>query len=164
MNDDTPATGPRSSSRPIWLIGAIVALVLMVVAAATFLLVSDDEVATYPPGSPEAAYQEYAQAWEAGDVETAWEAFTTRAQGRISKSEFRDTNTWRGEEAMRIWIEHQTGTDDRAVLNLSIDFTYDGGLFGTDRHTESSRVTLLREDGEWKIDTPLVGHYGHYGW
>lgn len=159
MNGDRADPEPRSSGRSIWIIGLIGALVLVLVAAGTVLFINDDEVAAYPPDSPEAAYQAYAQAWDAGDVEAAWGALTPRAQALVPRYEFRDANRWRGEEAMRVWIDQRTGTDDRVVLHLSIESVYDGGLFGSDRYTDGSRVTLVREDGDWKIDSPLVGYH-----
>ena len=52
----------------------------------------------------------------------------------------------------------RTGDDDRVVLTLSVERTWDG-LLGPDRDIQSLRLTLVRLDGEWHIDTPLVGLY-----
>jgi len=159
MDTNTTATEPRGGSRSIWLAGAIVAIVLALVAAAALIVSGDREDAVYPPDSPEAAFQGYAQAWDEGDTDTAWSVLTSSAQGRVSRRDFREANTWRDEEGYRIWIDDRSGTDERAVLHLTIETIYDAGLIGSGRYEESSRVTMVREDGEWKIDTPLVGYH-----
>ena len=164
MNDNAVVTEPQGGGRSIWLVGAIVAIVLVVVAAAAIFVVNDQQDAEYAAGSPEAAFQAYARAWGSGDTDTAWAALTTRAQERLSEHEFRHVNVWQGDEARRVWIDERTGTDERAVLHLSIETIYDGGLFGSDRYTEDARVTLVLEEGEWKIDTPLVGYEQWFGY
>lgn len=158
MNDNAEATEPQGSGRSIWLIGGIVAIVLVVVALVTFVLVNERGDTEYPSGSPEAAFQDYARAWESGDTDAAWAALTVGAQGRLSQYEFREANHWRGDEAQRIWIDERIDTDGRAVLHLSVETIYSGGLLGSDRYREDTRVTLVFDDDEWKIDTPLVGY------
>jgi|GEM_PF-2047608 len=159
MNDSAVATEPQGGGRSAWLVGGIVALVLVLVAVAAIFLVNDQQDAEYAVGSPEAAFQDYARAWDSGDTDAAWAALTIRAQERVSEHEFRDANAWQAREAQRIWIDDRSGTDERVVLHLSIEHIYDGGLFGSDGDTEDARVTLVLEDGVWKIDTPLVGYY-----
>lgn len=159
MNENAEAPEPTGGGRSTWLAGGIVAIVLVIVAAATLVLAAGREDASYPPDSPEAAFQGYARAWDAGDTEGAWDMLTTTAQGRVSKFEFRDANSWRGEEQQRLWIHDRSGTDERVVLHVTIETTGGGLLFGSGDWEETARVTMVREDGDWKIDTPLVGYY-----
>jgi hypothetical protein len=159
MNDTETATEPRSMSRSTWIIGAIVGVVLVVAAAAAIGLTSGREDAHYLPGSPEAAFQEYVRVWEVGDTETAWAALTLRAQEQIPRHEFNSANRWRTEESRRVWIEEVLGSEERPVLHLTVETIYHGGLFGSDRYREDSRVVMVREDGAWKIDSPIAGHY-----
>lgn len=157
MNEVEPTTGPPSGGRSAWLIGIVVAVVLVVAVAAVTLVGARDEV-EYQPGSPEAAIAAYAEAWDAGDIDTAYAALTTRAQARVPLYEFREVMTWDEDVPTRIWIEERTDYDERVVLDLSVETSYHG-LFGADRDTHSLRVTLVRVDGTWRIDTPLVGIY-----
>jgi hypothetical protein len=133
MNDNAATTEPRGGGRSAWLAGGIVAIVLVVVAVAAILILDTREDTEYLPGSPEAAFQAYALAWDVGDTDVAWAALTTEAQDRVSRYDFREANSWREEEAQRIWIDSRSGSDDRVVLHLTIETIYDDGLFGSGR-------------------------------
>ena len=39
-----------------------------------------------------------------------------------------------------------------------MESTY-GGLLRPERYREDMRIRMVREDGTWKIDTPLVGYH-----
>ena len=157
MDESTAATDPQGGGRTIWLGGAIVAMVIVVIAAVLFVAAGDREDAAYAPGSPEAAYQAYLRAWEAGDVDTAWASLTSQAQDRVDEYEFRAAARWRDEERVRIWIDDVDTTAERATLHVTIETTYDG-LLGPDHDRHDAWVRLVREDGEWRIASPLIGY------
>ena len=152
MNDNDDRRGSRTLGALVLAAIALTASALLVIASA------GSDTATYPADSAEAAFADYARSWEDGDVDAAYAAFSAGARSRVPTHEFRGTNRWRNEEATRIWIDERSGDDERAVLTLSIERSY-GGLLGSDRYREHSRVVLVREDGDWRIDTPLVGYY-----
>jgi hypothetical protein len=158
MDSNLQAQVAQGVGRRTWLAGSFAIVALVVLAIVALVLAAGREAAVYPTGSPEAAFQQYAAAWDAGDLDTAWGSLTLRAQGRLSEWEFRDANTWRDDEKHRVWIDERSGADDRVVLHLTIETIYDGGLFGSGRYEDASSVTMVREDGDWKIDTPLVGY------
>ncbi len=160
MNQDTAGSAHRGSRRGPWLVGAIAAIVLIVIAATTIFLMSREQEAEYPAGSPEAVFQAYARAWEEGDTDAAWAVLSTGAQARVPRYRLSGANRARPDVARQVWIDDVSGSEERVVLRLSVETIYEGGLFGSDRDRDETRVTLLREDGEWKIDTPLAGYFG----
>ena len=158
MNDNQVGTRPQHSGRSAWLLGGVLVIVLVIVAAAAVMLSSAREDATYPAGSAEAALQEYFHAWRSGDIEAAYAALSSRAQARVPRDEFRHAQTWQGESRVRVWIDERTEIADRVGLDLTLEETYDGFL-RLARDTTGLRVTMIRQDGDWKVDTPLVGYY-----
>ena len=158
MEQTTGANDHRGNGRRTWLVGALAVLALVVIAVAAIVLVGDREDTVYTPGSPEAAVQAYALAWEAGDADAAWGMRTPQAQRRVQRSEFHGAISWEEDTPSRVWVDKRRDLDDRVVLTLGVERTWDG-LFGPSRHTESLRLTLIQLDDEWRIDTPVVGFY-----
>jgi hypothetical protein len=158
MNSTQAATRPQSTGRSTWVLGGVLVVVLVVIAVAAVVLSSAREDATYLAGSPEAALQEYFHAWRSGDIEAAYAALSSRAQARVPRDEFRDARRWQGESRVRVWIDERTEIADRVGLDLTLEEAYDG-LLRPARDTMGLRVTMIRQDGDWKIDTPLVGYY-----
>jgi hypothetical protein len=159
MDENEGRPGRGGSGARHWLVGAIVTVVLVALASAAILLVDGEPEAQYPPGSAEAAFGDWARAWESGDVETAWAALTTRAREHTSPDAFRAANRRRSEFARRIWIDEVTADGERAVLYLSIETLADEGLLGSGREHKDSRVTVSYEDDVWKVDTPTVAYF-----
>jgi hypothetical protein len=158
LSDDAQDRAGEVTDRSGWLIGGLVGLAIAVAIITAIVVAVSRQDEVYPAGSPEAAFQAYLRAWDEGDTEAALAAFSERARKRVSTWEFRQAQGWADEEAARIWIDDVTERDGRVTLRLAIETVY-GGLFGSERYTEHTRVTLVREDGGWKIDTPLVGYY-----
>lgn len=158
MEQNAGATDQQGIGRRTWLIGAVAVAALIAIAVLAVVLTSTREDTVYEPDSPEAAVQVYATAWEAGDADAAWEMLTPRAQGRVERFEFRNAISWDEEVPTRVWVEEHREFDDRVVLTLGVERTWDG-LFGPQRETQSMRLTLIQLDDEWRIDTPLVGFY-----
>jgi hypothetical protein len=152
-----PTTTPAADRR-LWLAGAIVLAGLVAIAAVAVLLSGGREDSTYEAGSPEAAVQAYAGAWAAGDSDAAWQLLTPRAQSRVQQFEFRNAIRWDDDIPSRVWIDERQDFDDHVVLSLSVERTWDG-LLGPDRDITSLRLSLVQIDGEWRIDTPIVGFY-----
>ena len=158
MEQTAGATQRQGSDRRTWLLGAIAVIVLIAIAAATVMLASTREDATYEPGSPEAAVQAYAAAWQAGDADAAWDLLTPGAQARVQEFEFRRAASWEEDMPTRLWVDERHDYEGRVVLDLSLERTWDG-LLGPDRDIQSLRLTLIQIDDAWRIDTPVVGFY-----
>jgi hypothetical protein len=116
------------------------------------------EDVSYPAESPEAALQGYLHAWDASDTESAYGFLSEGARTRVPESEFREANRWSDDVPVRVWIDDVSGVDERVTLAVTIEST-DRTLLRTERHREEMRIAMVREDGVWKIDTPLVGYY-----
>lgn len=146
-----------SDRRPL-LVGAVAVVVIVAVAVSAVVLTSSRDDTVYEPGTPEAVVQAYADAWAAGDADAAWQLLTPRAQSRLLASEFRRAASWDEEIPTRLWVDERRDLDDRVVLTLSVEWTWDG-LLGPDRDIQPLRVTLIELDGAWRIDTPLMGFH-----
>jgi hypothetical protein len=157
MDENENAATSLGSDRRMWFVGAAIAVLIAIMAVAVALTSTQQET-EYPVGSAEAALQTYAEAWERGAIDTAYEMLTERVQARVEPLEFRHAMSWDEDAPTRIWIEERTDIDDGVVLKVSVETTFNG-LFGPDRDTHSIRVTLVEVDGVWRIDTPLVGFY-----
>lgn len=147
-----------TADRRPWLVGAILLAALVAVASVAIVLTNEREDGGYEPGSPEAVVQAYAVAWAAGDSDAAWQMLTPRAQSRVEQFEFRNAIRWDEEVPSRVWVDERRDFDDHVVLSLSVERTWDG-LLGTDRDVSPLRISLVRIDGQWHIDTPIVGFY-----
>lgn len=158
MEQHTGVEDQRGHGQRAWLIVALAVVALVTVAAFAVLLIDTGDDAVYEPGTPEAAVQAFAAAWEMGDVDGAWALLSPEAQTRVHKYQVRSAMSWDEEVPTRIWIEERRDLDDRVVLTLGVERTWDG-LFGPDRDTQSLRLTLIQLDGDWRIDTPVVGFY-----
>jgi hypothetical protein len=158
MTDDDAGRERTGPERRSLLFAALVVAALLIVAAATAFYASGARDASYAPGSPEAAFQRYAQAWDAGDTDAAYAALSVRAKARVPERDFREAIEWGDDGATRLWIDERSGTDDRVVLRLTVETSH-GGLFSVERYRDHPRVTMIREDDAWKIDTPLIGYH-----
>lgn len=133
------------------------AIVIVAVAVGAVLTIEQQD-AEYPAGSPEAAFQAYLRAWESGDADLAWAALSTRAQEQIPLDRFRSANARQPDDARSIWIDEVIRHDERVVLLLAVESLSEDGLLRRDRVRESARMTLVREDDDWKIDSPISGY------
>lgn len=158
MEQSAASATPETRDHRPWLVAAVAAGLLLAVAVTAIVLTGTRKDLAYEPGSPESAVQAYAQAWEAGDVDTAWDLLTPQAQARVQEFEFRSAMSWDEDVPTRIWVEERRDLEDRVELSLAVERSWDG-LFGSDREVRPMRVTLIRVDGAWRIDTPLVGFY-----
>ena len=95
------------------------ATIVAVLGAAALLLSSEPSESEYPSGSPQAAFQGYLRAWEAGDVSEAWASLSTAAQARVSYERFVAANRRQPDDAYRVWIEDVSVDGDHAVLRWS---------------------------------------------
>lgn len=152
-----PPVGATGLPRSVLItIGAIVVLVVVAVLVAVFL---PDRPTTYPAGSPEAAFQDYLDAWTAGDLETAYAGLSSTVRSDLDLETYRRIDaeqSWQRTMDRRVVLLGADVTGERALLRLRIDQFTSGG-FGGDRYSEERTVRMVREDGAWRIDEPLVG-------
>jgi hypothetical protein len=136
--------------------GAIVALIAL---ALVVVLAVPKGPTTYDPGSPEAAFQAFYQAFEAGDVEGAYELLGSSVTDELTPAEYRALDAeqgWQRDQDRRVLLLGVDVNGDRTNLRLRIDEFSQGGL-GGNRYSSERTIRLVREDGAWLIDEPIVG-------
>jgi hypothetical protein len=114
---------------------------------------------TYDPGSPEAAFQTFFRAFEAGDLDGAYALFSSSVKQQLTPAEFRRSDSehgWQRDEDRRVVLLRTDITGDRASLHLRID-QFSGGGLGAARYSQERTIRLVRENGAWLIDEPIVG-------
>jgi len=161
---DLPAASvdPSTPSRARVPRGGLIVLatiVALIAIALVLVLAVPRDPTTYAPGSPEAAFQTYYQAFEAGDLDAAHALFSADVKRQLTRSEYRRFDAehgWQRDEDRRVILSRTDVTGDRAILHLRIDTFYQGGL-GASRNSQERSVRLVQEDGMWLIDEPIVG-------
>jgi hypothetical protein len=152
----TPAPG-RIPIAGLVVVSAIVALIAI---ALILVLAVPQDTTSYDPGSPEAAFQTFYLAFEAGDLEGAYALFSRDVKARLTLAEFRQLETeqsWQRDQDRRVVLLETDVTGDRASLGLRIDAFYEGGGLGASRSSQERTVRLARQDGAWLIDEPIMG-------
>lgn len=156
------ATFPQSrSARSVTVIAGLV-LLLVIVAVVISLTFESTGPASYPAGSPESAFQRYFRAFDEGDTETAYSFFTARVRNQMSYDDF----TWYAGTSTQyqkpaefdtvVRIERVERTDERAILHLTVEEVSGSGI-NVNRYTFERRIRMLQEEGNWKLDEPLIG-------
>jgi hypothetical protein len=142
------------------IVGGIV--VLLVATVAIVVLRGDPPTATYPAGSPEAAFQAYLTAWVEGDDATAYASFTTEVRAATSletyhrqSEDFRQSGFQPG-SSRRVFIDSATIRGETATLQLTVETTVVSGL-SANRYRARTTVPMAREDGAWKLDRIRMG-------
>jgi hypothetical protein len=141
----------------VLLIGA--AISALVVIALIVAVALPDRPAEYAAGSPEAAFQDFYEAWETGDIEAAYGHLSSTVAADMSLSEYRRMDadwSWQRDQGRRLVLLSVDVTADRSVLRIRVDQFSEGGLAG-ERYSYERSVRLVRERGTWLIDEPLVG-------
>ncbi|OGO58421.1 MAG: hypothetical protein A2Z32_08870 [Chloroflexi bacterium RBG_16_69_14] len=153
----TPSTPTYRIPRSVLLAGAaIAALIVIALIVAVALPARPTE---YPAGSAEAAFQDFYRAWESRDIDAAYHHLSTNVTGHLSLSEYRSIDSdqsWQRDQDRRLVLLGADVTGDRAVLRIRVD-EFSGGGIGGRRSSFERSVRLVREDGTWLIDEPLVG-------
>ena len=135
------------------ILGVVVALVVATVVVA--LTVADDRGAEYPAGSPERRLQEYVAAIGDGDVDAAYDLMAADYRRDVTRTEFADRYRYLadGLDDTRIAIAESEVEGDRATITLAITTVYAEDL-SYDEYEREDRVSLVREDGEWRLVRP----------
>ena len=153
-----PSTPSRARIPKAGLV-VLAAIVASIAVALVLVLAVQRDPTTYAPGSPEAAFQMFYQAFEAGDLDGAHALFSADVKRQLTRSEYRRFEAehgWQRDEDRRVIHLRTDVTGDRASLHLRIDTFYQGGLSAS-RNSQERTVRLVHEDGVWLIDEPIIG-------
>lgn len=160
MTTTQPIAAPRPGAgldRRLVLVG--VGIVAVVLIAFAVVAVIGGRPAQYAAGTPEAAYQSFLQASDAGDTETAYAALSPRVRELWTYDEYaaqapmyRNTG-----ERQNVYIDRALVEGDRATLFLTVEHVYGEGLTAGRWTEEGVTVRLVRDAGTWYVDAPLAG-------
>jgi hypothetical protein len=143
----------------------IVILIVVVLLAAAVITVTRSGSQDAPPASymteddPATPVYNAFVALENGDIATAREQYSKRIRDDIAKNNY-DPFSGRGytdNRSRRLRIVEtkiDENSPDRAQVTIVVDTYYPGGLFSGGNTTSMQRtIEVIREDGQWKIDT-----------
>ncbi len=141
--------------RAIVLIGGVVVAVV-VIAILVVTGLGSPEPERFPPGTPEAALQQYLEAVRIGDHERIESLLSDDARADIPSGSPRPFDCFVRDEGRQIRVERvERPADDRAVIHLTIEQVSGSGIT-LDRYSYRETVPLVLEGGDWKIDRPFL--------
>jgi hypothetical protein len=150
--------GSRAGRMPLILGGAILAVALVSVLAIVAL---PRPAATYPAGTPEAAFKAYYSAWQQRDLETSYALLSDRLRDQVTIVWYRQMDRdygWGRDQDRRLTLQGSRVGGDTATLDLRIEVFYSGGLLGGGGTSAwDTSVPLVREHGAWHVDELLAG-------
>lgn len=153
----------RGSDRTLLYAGAGI-IAVVAITAAVVLMLGGREPASFPADSPEGIVQRYLAAFEEGDFEAAHAYFSSEVQSELDLEAYeqmtREYGFFPGDTSRRVLFDRTETDGDGATVHLTVEEYYGGGttLFGGGETYRSPRqIRLVREEGEWRIDEPLVG-------
>ena len=152
-----PSASDRRIPRSVLVIAGAVAG--LIVVALIIALANPVQPASYAPGTPEAAFQDFYAAWEDRDLDTAYGLLSSDVRAGLSLSDYRRQDSemsWARDQDRRVVLLASRVTGDRAVLDLRVDQFSEGPL-GGDRYSYERAVNLVREAGAWYVDEGLLG-------
>jgi hypothetical protein len=148
-------------NRSVLYIGVGV-LGVVVLGAAVVLLAEGRRPASFEPGTPQAAMQEYLAAWQDDDYEAAYQYFSDQIKADTSLEEyeslvrnFGDPNGYQSNEA--IYIDKADGDEEEVTLYLTVEQFYGGDGLGGGSYRSQRTVRMIHQAGGWKVDEPLMG-------
>ena len=160
MTDEAPVLQQLTPDRSLLVIGGGIVVVVVVAVIAVVLLGSRD-ARTFAADTPEGVVQRHLAAVQDEDYETAWGYLSTAVQSDLSIDQYRRAardygSYWVG--SRRVLFDRSEVDGDRARVWLTVEEYYDGGPFsGTNTYRSPRDITLVLEDGEWRIDEPIIG-------
>jgi len=155
LDPDRPGTG---ANRLLAIVGLGIAALVVVALTLVFLLPRSEP--SYPPGSPEAAFQAYLAASDAGDIEAAYAALSPRVRARWTYDAYVREADMYGSQAggRRVYIDRVVRIgDEQATLHLTIEWMGGAGLTTSRWYERDVRIRMVSVDGTWYVDQALIG-------
>ncbi|HET7037932.1 MAG TPA: hypothetical protein VFI42_19825 [Thermomicrobiaceae bacterium] len=136
---------------------AALAVALMAATIAVALTAGSGSVSRFPPGSAEDVLQRYLQAVQNRDAQAAYGLLSADARRLMPESEFADRIGRGPIERQRIALRgiERDARGEGVSVTLAVTRPADPGL-GIDSVSYTSTLGLVREDGGWRIEQPVV--------
>jgi hypothetical protein len=154
---NAPAAHGGSSNRSLIYV-ALGVVALTVVTILVVLLAGDRSATQFAAGSPEGTLQRYLAAYDDGDLEAAHAYFSADVREAMDLEAYQravDASGIGVEPNRSVLFDRTDGEGDAVEVHLIVEEFYGDGLSG-DTYRSPRDVRLVREDGEWRIDQPLV--------
>jgi hypothetical protein len=159
MNTQAPVAGAGPTNRSLISIGR--GLVgLAVITIIVVLLAGDRQREDFPSDSPEGTVQRYLVAFDAGDLDAAHAFFSADVREQMDVEAYQRAvdsfgHGFAAEGSRTVLFDGTDGGGDRVEVHLIVEEFYGNGLSG-ETYRSPRDIRLVREDGEWRIDQPLV--------
>jgi len=155
--DDTTATPPAQRQPDRFLIGIVVGLAALLLAAGISVAFLRQPARELPADTPGGTVQRFYIALEQKDYAGAYAYLSDSMSKKPTREEFTRYNTRLGPNSSRerIRIQDETVTDSEATVTVAVTIFYNGGgpFGGSSEYTSTQVFTLRREDGTWRITT-----------
>jgi len=141
-----------------FLMGIVLgAVALIAVGIAAVLLAGRQQPsATVDPSSPVGVVQAYVEAVRAGDTERARGYLSQSARDQVDRPGFPKPVLPPSPPDRRVLIEAGEVGADRATVRVTIStFTARSEPFSTGTYHQEVEVRLVRDNGQWRISTPV---------
>jgi len=133
--------------------GVLALVVLTVVLALTF---GSADPASFEPGSPEAALQDYARALRDVDRAAALALLTNDARAQVEQDQYFPSSYCGGSDDRRVRVDHTEIAGNHATIYVTVQES-SSSVFDFDQYEYQQTVPMLREDGaNWKVDQPYT--------
>lgn len=151
-----PATS--SSYRGLIVIGAGI-LALLVVVVTLVLAMDTAAHPEFEPGTPEAALGDYLADFEAGDFTAAYMRFSGSVREQWEPGAYRvaarSSRLSTDRSTRRVLVEGSDVDGDVALVRMTFETFLSNGL-DSETVRDSRAIRMVREDGVWRIDEPLI--------
>lgn len=140
-----------------WLIGAALAVAVLVIASVAVALIADKEPELRAESTPEGIVQRYLIAIDDDDTNAAYSYLSQRLKDACSPQYFRDSITWTREQDMRISLAgtETVGESQEVTVRIRQIYVRDGiPPFTPDESSYTQRFVLRRYDSAWRFYEP----------
>ncbi len=150
---------PAAPGADRFLLGIVVGAVLLIAAGiAAVFLTGRTAPPVVDPASPVGVVQDYVAALRAGDADRAYAALSRAAQAAVSLDDYRrrvNRPSAPDPDDQRVLVEPVAVGADTATVKVTISrFTARPDPFSAATSHQDTTVTLVREDGAWRISRP----------
>ncbi|HUG14618.1 MAG TPA: hypothetical protein VMM78_06325 [Thermomicrobiales bacterium] len=129
--------------------GGVLAVVL--VAIGVVLVFGSSDIEQFPPDSPPGTVQRYLNSLRERDYDTAEALLSARVRRQFTTDEFRRVSFCPTQDGRRVRVLRTDESDTHATVVLSIEQISGTGV-QFERYSYEHPVSLVWEDGVWKID------------
>ena len=139
----------------IWLVGAVTAVIALLVSAVAIALVTTrGEVDLLPADSPEGVVQRYLLALEREDYAEAYDYLSSDLRWRCSLEDFVSSRYWPENGGDHMTLEKTQSFDGQALVTARVNVFDPDVPFGASEYSYERTFHLKLEAGQWRLTGP----------